>query len=230
MYKIKSPLVNGKVIEIAPKIYGAVIKDSYDRAMLFCRYQEFYESPFKKIRGKYFTMFEFMRLYKTERGSKVFNYPWDWSGYNIPSNVLKKAHDLFYKETEYDVVMNDIYFYCAIDSQNKNGGTSTDWYLIGADDFKSQTMDHEIAHGLYFTNKKYKKSCDALIAEMKKKDYNLIKKSLIKMGYADDNKIISDEIQAILSTGLYSSFDTKEIRKYTGAFSDNFLSFRNPNI
>jgi hypothetical protein len=61
-------------------------------------------------------------------------------------------------------------------------------------------------------------------------DYNLIKKSLIKMGYADDNKIISDEIQAILSTGLYSSFDTKGIRKYTGAFSDNFLSFRNTNI
>jgi hypothetical protein len=65
---------------------------------------------------------------------------------------------------------------------------------------------------------------------MKKKDYNLMKKSLIKMGYADDNEIISDEIQAILSTGLYSSFDTKEIRKYTGAFSDNFLSFRNTNI
>lgn len=227
MYKIKSHLVKGEVIEIAPKIYGAVIKDPYDRAMLFCRYQEFYESPYSKIRGKYFTMFEFMRLYTKERKEKMFTYPWDWSGYNIPSNVLDKANDMFYKETEYDVVMNNIYFYCSNDSFRKNGDTRTNWYLIGADDFKSQTMDHEIAHGMYFTNKKYKKSCDSLVSEMKKKDYNLVRKALIKMGYADDDKIIKDEIQAFFSTGLYSSFDNKETKKYTKEFSENFLSFRN---
>jgi hypothetical protein len=225
MYKIKNSLVKGKVVEIAPKIYGAVIEDDYDRAMLFCRYQEFYESPYKNIRGKYFTIFEFMRTYTKQRKADMFTYPWDWSGYNIPSNVLEKAHDTFYKETEYDVIMNDIIFYCANDAMRKNDGTRTNWYLIGADNFSSKTMNHEIAHGLYFTNKKYKKSCDSLISEIKKKDYNLTRKSLVKMGYADDTKIIDDEIQAFFSTGLYKSFDNDSTRRYAKKFEENFLAY-----
>jgi hypothetical protein len=225
MHKIKNTLVRGKVIEILPKIYGAVIPDDYDRAMLFCRYQEFYESPYKKIRGKYFTLIEFMRTYVKERKANIFTYPWDWTGYNIPSSTLEMANNIFYKETEYDVIMNDIYFYCAIDSQNRNNGTKCHWYLIGADNFSSKTMDHEIAHGLYFTNKKYKKSCDLLVSEIKKKDYNSVRKALIKMGYVDDSKIIDDEIQAFFSTGLYKSFDNDNNRKYVKGFQNNFKEY-----
>ena len=58
--KIKHPLVKGKVKEIKPFIYCVEIDDDYDRAMLFCRYQEFYESPYKKFRGKTFTWMEYM--------------------------------------------------------------------------------------------------------------------------------------------------------------------------
>ena len=37
--KIKHPLVKGKVKLLYPNIYGVVVDDYYDRAMLFCRYQ-----------------------------------------------------------------------------------------------------------------------------------------------------------------------------------------------
>jgi hypothetical protein len=225
MHKIKSRLVSGTVKEIAPRIYCAAVEDDYDRAMLFCRYQEFYESPYKNIRNKYFTLQEFMRTYTKERGAHTFTYPHDWCGYNIPSNILKKAHNLFYKETEYDVVMNDIYFYCAIDSQNKNMGERCRWYLIGAGASDIQTMNHEIAHGLYFTNKEYKKICNSILDSMDEKDYNLIKKVLIKFGYANDDKIIKDEIQAFLSTGIHKSFDTKTVRKYAKQFKTNFENY-----
>jgi len=225
MYKIKSRLVKGVVKEIIPRVYCAAIDDDYDRAMLFCRYQEFYESPYKNIRNKYFTLEEFMRTYTKERGATTFTYPYDWSGYNIPSNILEKANNKFYKETEYDKVMNGIYFHCSIDSQNKNGGERCRWYLIGAGNDDIQTMHHEIAHGLYFTNKEYKKECNSLLDSMNKKDYNFLKKSLIKFGYADDNKIISDEIQAFLSTGIHKSFDTKDVRKYAKEFKFNFGSY-----
>jgi hypothetical protein len=223
--KIKHPLVKGKVKMIKPFIYCVEIEDDYDRAMLFCRYQEFYESPYKNIRGKYFSWEEFMRTYTKERGLESFTYPYDWSGYNIPSNVLEKGIDTFYKQSEYDKIMNDIFFYCSIDSQNKNKGTRHKWYLIGADFAESQTMKHEIAHGLYFTNKKYKKSMDALISEMKKSDFNFTKKALVKMGYADDNKIISDEIQAFISTGLYKTFNTENIRSYQNVFKEVYETF-----
>ena len=225
MKKIKHSLVNGVVKEVAPRIYCAIIDDDYDRAMLFCRYQEYYESPYKKFRGKKFTWMEYMRFYKDAWKKRTFTYPEDWSGYNIPSNILDGGVDAFYKETEYDEVMNDIYFYCAIDSQNKNDGERCDWYLIGASSKDVKTMDHEIAHGLYFTNKVYKKMVDTLIKNIKPTHYDKLKKKLIKMGYVDDKKIIDDEIQAFMSTGLYNGLDTKELKVYEKDFKSNFRKF-----
>ena len=219
---IKHPLVKGKVKEIRPFIYCVEVDDDYDRAMLFCRYQEFYESQYKKFRGKPFTWMEYMRYYKIAWKKRVFTYPDDWSGYNIPSNVMDKANNIFYKDTEYDVIMNDIYFYCSIDSQNKNNGTRCDWYLIGASSKDKGTMNHEIAHGLYFTNKDYKKKVNELIGNIKPTHYDKLKKKLIKMGYVNDKKIIDDEIQAFMSTGLYNGLNTKELKVYEKEFKSNF--------
>ena len=223
--KIKHPLVKGKVVEIKPRVYCVMVDDNYDRAMLFCRYQEFYESPYKQFRGKSFTWMEYMRFYKNVFKKDIFTYPYDWSGYNIPGNVMQKANHIFCKDTEYDQIMNDIYFYCAIDSQNKNNGTRCDWYLIGASSKDLKTMDHEIAHGLYFTNKEYKKSVKKLIEAIKPKHYDSLKKKLIKMGYADDKKIIDDEVQAFMSTGLYKTFDNDTFKKYEKEFIKNFKLF-----
>jgi hypothetical protein len=223
--KIKHPLVKGKVKEIKSKIYCVLVDDDYDRAMLFCRYQEFYESPYKEFRGKKFSWMEYMRFYKSAWKKRVFTYPEDWSGYNIPSNVLEKANDTFYKETEYDHIMNDIYFYCVNDSMEKNSGTRCDWYLIGASSKDLKTLDHEIAHGLYYTNKEYKKEVEKLINNIKPSHYEKLKKKLTKMGYVDDKKIIDDEINAFMSTGLYNGLDTKELKKYEKEFIRNFKKF-----
>jgi hypothetical protein len=223
--KINHPLVKGVVKEVKPRIYCATVDDDYDRAMLFCRYQEFYESPYKKFRGKPFTWMEYMRHYKTEWKKDVFTYPEDWSGYNIPSNIIHQAHHIFCKETEYDLIMNDIYWYCVNDSMEKNDGRQTDWYLIGASSKDLKTMDHEIAHGIYFTNSEYKKSVTKLIKKIKPTHYEKLKKKLIKMGYVNDKKIIDDEINAFMSTGLYNGLDTKELKKYEKEFIKNFRKF-----
>jgi hypothetical protein len=223
--KINHPLVKGYVKEVFPNIYCVTIDDDYDRAMLFCRYQEFYESPTKKYRGKYFSWLDYMRYYKDHWKKDTFTYPIDWSGYNIPSTVLEKGVDTFHKETEYDEIMNDIFFYCAIDSQNKNNGTRTDWYLIGASSKDLKTMNHEIAHGLYFTNKTYKLRMNTLFYGMPDKIKEKIFKKLIKMGYVDDKKILIDEAQAFLSTGLYNGLNTKEIEKYEKQFTIVFKDF-----
>ena len=53
--KIKNEYVNGEVKQIKPNIFAVSIKDNYERTMLFCRYQEFYECPYEEIRGKFFT-------------------------------------------------------------------------------------------------------------------------------------------------------------------------------
>ena len=222
---IKHPLIKGKVKEIKPFIYCVEIDDDYDRAMLFCRYQEFYESPYKKFRGKPFTWMEYMRHYKLAWKKRTFTYPDDWSGYNIPSNVMERANNVFYKDTEYDQIMNDIYFHCTIDSQNKNNNTRCNWYLIGASSKDKGTTNHEIAHGLYFTNKEYKNNVTKLIKNIKSTHYEKLKKKLIKMGYVDDKKIIDDEIHAFMSTGLYNGLNTKELKVYEKEFKKNFSNF-----
>jgi hypothetical protein len=167
-----------------------------------------------------------MRYYKDHWKKDTFTYPIDWSGYNIPSSVLEKGVDIFYKETEYDEIMNDIFFYCGIDSQNKNNGKRTDWYLIGASSKDLKTMDHEIAHGLYFTNKSYQIRMKTLLHLIPTKVRNKINNKLIKMGYVDDKKILDDEAQAFLSTGLYNGLETKEIKKYEKDFIKVFKEFK----
>ena len=121
--------------------------------------------------------------------------------------------------------MNDIYWYCAKDATEKNNGKKCDWYLIGASSKDLRTLDHEIAHGLYFTNQEYKKITTKIIKAIKPLHYDKLKKKLIKMGYADNKKIINDEIQAFMSTGLYNGLDTKELKKYQNVFIKNFKKF-----
>jgi hypothetical protein len=111
------------------------------------------------------------------------------------------------------------------DSQKKNGGKHHDWYLIGASSKDKGTTNHEIAHGLYFTNGDYKKNVKKLIKNIKPIHYEKLKKKLIKMGYVDDKKIIDDEIQAFMSTGLYNGMETKELKVYEKEFRDNFKKF-----
>ena len=222
--KIKHPLVKGKVIEVLPKIFCAVIDDDYDRSMLFCRYQEFYESPHKQFRGKYFTWTQYMRHYKDVWKKDTFTYPIDWSGYNIPSKVVEKGLDVFRKETEYDEIMSDIYFYCE-NYPLRFDKPRTDWYLIGASSKDLRTLDHEIAHGLYFTNSDYKKKMNKLVNSIPEKTRVKIFSKLIKMGYANDKKILFDEAQAFLSTGLYNGLDTKEIKKFEKDFIKIFKEF-----
>jgi hypothetical protein len=170
---------------------------------------------------------EYMRFYKDAWKKKTFTYPEDWSGYNIPCNILQVAHHQFCKDTEYDSIMNDIYWYCSKDSSEKNDGRRTDWYLIGASSKDLKTLDHEIAHGLYFTNKDYKRDANKLIKGIKPTHYDKLKKKLMKMGYVNDKKIIDDEIQAFMSTGLYNGLDTKELKKYETGFVKNFKKYRN---
>mgnify|MGYP000105968322 FL=1 len=125
--------------------------------------------------------------------------------------------------------MNDIYWYCEKDSSEKNDNKQVDWYLIGASGKDLRTMDHEIAHGLYFTNKEYKKEITKLIKTIKPIHYEKLKKKLIKMGYVNDKKILDDEIHAFMSTGLYNGMDTKELKVYEKEFVKTFKKYKNEN-
>lgn len=220
--KIKHNLIQGNIKQILPNIYAFIVKNDYDRAMLFCRYQEYYESPYKELRNKFTSMEEFMKIYTIKRKKNYFSYPDDWAGYNIPSNVLLKCYNEILNSnsyTQYDWIMREIIYFCEKRSKGKP------FYLIGVDDAKSWVMKHEIAHGIYYTNPNYKESVNELISKIEIKDYNFIKKQLLKIGYVNDKKIIDDEINAYLSTGPNKSF-AEVAKKYTSKFKKNLNKYK----
>ncbi len=211
-YKIKPVKLN---------VFAVVVPDDYDRAMLFCRAQEYYESPNKKFRGKDFSIWDYMKWYNNQYG-RGFSYGADWSGFNIPFDIVWNCYQSNDMETPYDEIMWDILG--EIDNKmdiNKKA------YIIGVDSLDSETFNHEVAHGLYYTNKQYKELMDEVTLTISTKNYQTFRNNLIEMGYTDS--VINDEIQAYLSTNWknrkfmngVSSQECKELHKqYKNIFSN----------
>lgn len=223
-------MVEYELKNIIPGIYAVKIKDPYQRAMLFLRSQEFYESQFPEIKGKHFDFFEYMNLYRKWRKKGYFSYPNEWVGFNVPGHivetctehVLDASNGLF--PTPYDFIMNEI-----IKSVRKEIGKKKKYYLIGVNRYKSRLMDHEIAHGLYYVDADYKQSCLDLMKEnLTDKNYKALKKVIVKMGYSED--VVDDEIQAYLSTGIYPDMEKiKGIKEISKIFKKNFKKFKKIN-
>jgi len=181
--------------QIHPKVFLVGIENSYDLAMTFCRVQEFYESPYKEIKNKPFTMMELQRIYSMRRSEGCFTYPIDWAGYNVPSKIINdlyQSHLVITDINEYDAVFEDIIFHI----ENRLNPDEK-YYVIGSDPLSVSTIDHEIAHAFYYLYPSYKKAVDKITNKIPAGLFNKFKKHLLNLGY--NEKVIKDEIQAYLS-------------------------------
>lgn len=201
--------VQYKINEVRPKIFHVAFKDQYDMCMTFWRAQETYESPNPKFRNNSFTLVEFMRWYANTYGKGAFTYPNDWSGFNVPSEIVEFVASGGYDEAtnEYDRVMEDIYYKCHDTAINKYGYGNTvapRFYLIGTLEGASKTIQHEVAHGFWYTTPAYKKEMLALVKKMKPSLKKKLCKELAKIGYT--KQVFDDECHAYMSTGLSDKF------------------------
>jgi hypothetical protein len=177
-------------------IYVVTTDNHYDLAMLFMRAQEYYESSFKQIRGKEFTIFKFMELYSKKLGDGAFTYAADWAGFNVPSKVLLKMYGLGYQYNiedynEYDKHMEDIL--------NKIKGNN--FYLIGAVKKDAHTIEHELCHAKYALDKNYKKRVKDILKRLPDKMRKKIEDYLLSIGYC--RKVLEDELQAYIANDYY---------------------------
>lgn len=215
-----------KIKEVKPNIFAVIVKDNYDRAMTFLRGQEYYESPNKKFRGKYFSIWDYMKWYSNEY-NKGFSYASDWSGFNIPFEILWECYENLNElpdwETPYDGYMWEILVQIDnIRDQNKKA------YIIGAGNMEDDTFQHEVCHGLWYTNPAYKKEVKLVLSTIPQKHKDIFKANLLEMGYTD--KVIDDEIQAYLSFGhdndnFGKGVDIKDRQKYYKAFKITLSEF-----
>jgi len=168
----------------------------YEITSTFLRLQEYYESDYPEIRGKHFTLDQYMDRYAADKGN--FTYTSDWSGFNVPGHIIEEfahkfAEDLLEKEKDLLGVILQ-----AVEEQEW-----AKYYVIassrdgGRHNSSNDVMRHEIAHGMYYLNDKYRKEMRALTKDIKEKQPD-IAKALKEMGYC--NEVVDDEIQAYFGT------------------------------
>ncbi len=208
-----------KVKEVAPSVFHVEFPKAYDLAMTFVRYQEFYESP--KFRGEYFKIMDYIEWYSKNVGNGSFTYPNDYDGFNIPSvvidKVLFKLHSFEYDiRTNHDEMMMDI---------RKNLAEHSPYYLIGTSKEKESksTINHEIAHGLFYTNSSYQEESLKLTNNLP----DLVKTSLYKCMRALEYhpSVWDDEINSYMATGLRENMKLSKFKGFTKPYVQLFNKF-----
>jgi hypothetical protein len=186
-----------------------------DLAMAFIRIQEWYESP--KFRHKIFTLEEFKEWYTKERGT--FSYAQDWAGFNVPSTAIYavwkhfKNHSpqekqLFKLLTEQGLLITDKpkYKYCLIGTYGRD---------------KTETVEHEIRHGLFFCKPEYRRQILKVLARFSTPH---LRKNLLKMGY--HQAVLSDEVQAYVLTSCPPLGRTKQLKRALKKIEKDFMKER----
>ena len=200
------------VKKITDKI--VLLKSSTQReiAESVIRFQEYYESPIPEIKGKIFTLGYLKSLYATSKRTQsgAFTYlgssyidP-DWNGFNFPSHVLEPfIKGLFDPLTEGEEAILELFRH-----------RTDKFYIIGIHEEDESAIDHEVAHGLFYTDDKLRNQVKKILST-----HNLsgFKKVLKSWGYCDDEEILLDECWAYIACDWESwVLDNKmmDLKKY----------------
>ena len=197
-----------RITEIEPGIYLAMFDHRRDVTQSMMRLQEYYEGVSDNIRGKYFSLEDFLHHFTTEDG--IFEYTSTWSGFNVPGHIVEEWYTLFYK-TDGLTKKEQLLF----DNINTIKKSSDKWYLIATSsaDKNNRVVEHEVAHGRYYLHDSYKLACDNIISNLDTELYEHFKHVLMNMGY--NEYVINDEIQAYFSTSKIS-----ELKEWFGTYID----------
>ena len=211
---------NYEIKEVRDRVFAVIMEDDYARPMTFLRVQEYYESPNPEFRGKHFNIWDYIEWYSRTK-KDVFTYAFDWGGFNIPLPIAWECYEGKDKEpkkgyngvrslpdswkSKWDETMKDIVWNVQSQMFNKKNRRDMNAYIIGAKDTENSTFQHEVAHGLYYTNKEYRELMDEITQTIPLNHYLKFRSNLLKMGYTES--VVDDEIQAYLSWGWdYAKF------------------------
>ena len=189
--------------ELRPNIFAVIVPNDYDRAMLFCRVQEFYESDSEQFVETDFDMWEYVRWYSM-KNKNSFTYAKDWCGFNIPFIKAVNCMIGIKNKTPYDIFMEEI-----IDKILSDYNYNTSSYIIGTKSDRGTTFKHELCHALYFTNSIYKELADELTYQLDVDAYWALHLNLVELGYNEN--VIADEIQAYLMTNYKSKYFSRGV-------------------
>lgn len=171
----------GKIVKqrVGPGIYLLRFKTRYELTSTFLRVQEHYESP--EFHGRVFSLEQYMDWYAEQNGN--FTYYQDWSGFNVPSTAFAPFYSgAFDPLTRKEKRLLRLF-----------AGLRSRFYVIGIYEGRGDSLTHELAHALFFTDADYRKQ---VREAMRSYDTRKLERQIAKAGYAQH--VIEDETQAYL--------------------------------
>jgi hypothetical protein len=191
--------------KLYPSVYLCTIRDMYTLAMTFCRVQEFYESPFKQIRNKKFSLIKFMELYSKKNGG-CFTYAQDWGGFNVPGRVVANLYKIGIDDyNKYDSTIEEIH-----KTINKEIKEKNHYYLIAADN-NAKTVEHELCHAFYTLIPDYKTKANKILKKLSPSVHKKASKALYDLGYGKSTLL--DEFQAYFITDFATIVENSILTK-----------------
>ena len=226
MLKIPKP----KLQELSPKVFLITFKLRHDLGLFFMFPQEYYESP--KYRKKLFDFDEYLRWYSLDQTKKklrgAFTYMFDYQGFNLPGHIIKEwmekvDNDKTFKHTKYSKL-----FYDTVPEILKRNNNDWNFYLIGvAKDSESDVLRHEVGHGHFYTNKKYKREMLDLIYSLEYPVYDHMIWALRDAGYGAN---FHDEFHAYMIAGLRTTMDKDLLNPHRKAFQKIFKKYHGKRV
>lgn len=198
-------------LEIHSNVYYLKFKDNIDVSLSFWRYQEYYES--KQFKGRVFTLSDFVHHYGVKH-DQDFTYFGYWSGFNLPSWVLFEVWKRGIKdENKYDLAFKKFV--------QKIGKRK--FYIISCFPKDTETLKHEIAHGLYTMNLNYQKEIKRELRRVPRKISKRAFKMLSKSGY--HRSVHQDELHAYMLSGQSPDYDFKGDEKYSRRLQEIYTKY-----
>jgi len=209
---------------LTPKIFLVEFEDAYDMAMTCLRCQEYYESDNLDFYRKSFDILDYIEWYAKQHGNK-FSYPDDFIGYNFPLNtywnLMRDDESKFIISNKYDRELHSIYR--GIVEMLECGSLADSCYLIACLKGDAESMKHEIAHGLYCTDKEYRCDMDELLRGQSGESWNGL------MDFLDEKKyhetVFMDEAQAYIASQNLDNPDKND--KYSPEEAKPFVDVLN---
>jgi len=172
-----------KVTEVEKNVFFLEFNNRTELGMTFLRPQENYENP--HFHGKIFELDEFKAWYKKYKKSKTFTYCKDWSGFNIPSYILKPFYEGVFKNISRREKT-------LLDRFRKIYDSGKRFYLIGSTK-NSHAFAHELTHARFYIYDAYRND---VLDELRKHDVSLL--NTILSGKMYNQNTWDDEINAYL--------------------------------
>lgn len=177
---------------VGERIYCLRIKDPYELAMMFFRYQEFYESTNPRMRERGFTWASYMSWYVRSRKTGLFAYPTDWAGFNIPVDVIRKVQEAGIRDpNHYDSLMDGV---AGLIEAQEDGRA----YLIGVPE-GGAVDEHELAHAAFYVDDVYAAGCQSAFRSLPAELQRSLIAAMEEAGYPEKTAV--DELQAYVNTG-----------------------------